>query len=310
MKKFAFICPGQGSHSVGMLNMFSDLDIVRYTIQEASDTLNIDIWKLIADGPPDKLNMSINTQPSILTASIACQRAWIYAGGTIPSIIAGHSLGEYTALVMADALKFCDALRLVRFRAKAMQTAVPPGKGGMAAILGLNDNVVCMVCKEASQVGVVEAVNFNAPKQIVIAGHNLAVKNACKIAKAKGARSVILPVSVPFHSSLMKPVLDKLRNYFAGVDIQIPKIAVVNNIDVESPSDPVAIKDALIRQVSGPVHWIDCVRYIANTGVTHMIECGPGRVLTGLIKRIDSKLESLSISDPESISKAINLISS
>ncbi|MDU0810731.1 MAG: ACP S-malonyltransferase [Burkholderia sp.] len=292
-----------------MLNMFRKLAIVRDTIQEASDTLNLDLGKLVAEGPIDELSMSTNTQPVMLMTSIVCQRVWLHAGGTMPSIIAGHSLGEYTALVVADAIKFCDALRLVRFRAQAMQLAVPFGKGSMAAILGLDDKTVSIVCEEASKSGVVEAVNFNAPKQIVISGHNPAVESACKIAKEKGAKyTVMLSVSAPFHSSLMNPMLDKLRDYFVNVDMKEPRIPVVNNIDVASPIDPIEIKDALVRQAAGPVHWMDCVRYIANTGVTHVIECGPGKVLTRLIKSIDVNLTSISVFSPESIDKALRLI--
>lgn len=237
--KFAFVFPGQGSQSVGMLNAFADVAVVRETLDEASDALGQDIGKLIADGPADELNLTTNTQPVMLTAAYACYRAWQQAGGAQPSIVAGHSLGEYTALVAAGAIAFRDALPLVRFRAQAMQTAVPVGVGGMAAILGLDDDTVRAVCAEASATGVVEAVNFNAPAQVVIAGTKAGIEKACEIAKEKGAkRALPLPVSAPFHSSLLKPASDKLREYLAGVDVKAPKISVVNNIDVAVVSDP------------------------------------------------------------------------
>ncbi|MBN3787083.1 ACP S-malonyltransferase [Burkholderia sp. Ac-20353] len=306
--KFAFVFPGQGSQSVGMLNAFADLAVVRETLQEASDALNQDLGKLIAEGPAEELNLTTNTQPVMLTAAYACYRAWQQAGGPVPSIVAGHSLGEYTALVAAGAIAFKDAVPLVRFRAQAMQTAVPVGQGGMAAILGLDDDTVRAVCAEASAEGVVEAVNFNAPAQVVIAGAKAAVEKACEIAKAKGAkRALPLPVSAPFHSSLLKPASDQLRDYLANVDVKAPQIPVVNNIDVAVVSDPAAIKDALVRQAAGPVRWVECVQHIAGTGVTHVIECGPGKVLAGLTKRIDGNLTGASVFDPASLDEALKL---
>ncbi|QCP50475.1 ACP S-malonyltransferase [Trinickia violacea] len=307
--KFAFVFPGQGSQSVGMLNAFADHAIVRETVQEASDALNQDLGKLIAEGPADDLNLTTNTQPVMLTAAYACYRAWQQAGGPAPSIVAGHSLGEYTALVAAGALRFRDAVPLVRFRAQAMQTAVPVGVGGMAAILGLDDDAVRAACAEASSEGVVEAVNFNAPAQVVIAGHKTAVEKACEIAKAKGAkRALPLPVSAPFHSSLLKPASDQLREYLAGVEVSVPQISIVNNVDVAQVVEPAAIKDALVRQAAGAVRWVECVQAIAKQGATHVIECGPGKVLAGLTKRIDGNLVGGAITDPASLDEMLKLV--
>lgn len=307
--KFAFVFPGQGSQSTGMLNAFADHAIVRETLQEASDALNQDIGKLIAEGPAEDLNLTTNTQPVMLTAAYAIFRAWQAAGGPAPTIVAGHSLGEYTALVAAGALKFRDAVPLVRFRAQAMQNAVPVGQGGMAAILGLDDETVREVCKEASVAGVVEAVNFNAPAQVVIAGNKAAVEKACEVAKAKGAkRALPLPVSAPFHSSLLKPASDQLREYLASVDVQVPAIPVINNVDVAIVNEPAGIKDALVRQAAGPVRWVECVQSIAQQGVTHVIECGPGKVLAGLTKRIDGNLTGASIVDPASLDEVLKIV--
>jgi [acyl-carrier-protein] S-malonyltransferase len=309
--KFAFVFPGQGSQAVGMLNAFADRAVVRETLQEASDALGQDLGKLIADGPADELNLTTNTQPVMLSAAYAVYRAWREAGGPAPAIVAGHSLGEYTALVAAGALAFRDALPLVRFRAQAMQTAVPVGVGGMAAILGLDDDTVRAVCAEAAgqSAGVVEAVNFNAPAQVVIAGHKAAIEKACELAKAKGAkRALPLPVSAPFHSSLLKPASDRLREYLASVEVSVPQIPVVNNVDVATAMEPAAIKDALVRQAAGPVRWVECVQAIAKTGVTHVIECGPGKVLAGLTKRIDSNLVAGSVADPASLEETLKLV--
>ncbi|MFM0201441.1 ACP S-malonyltransferase [Paraburkholderia fungorum] len=307
--KFAFVFPGQGSQSVGMLNAFADHAVVRETVQEASDALNQDLGKLIAEGPVEDLNLTTNTQPVMLTAAYAVYRAWQQAGGPKPAIVAGHSLGEYTALVAAGALAFRDAVPLVRFRAQAMQTAVPVGVGGMAAILGLDDDAVRAVCAEASVAGVVEAVNFNAPAQVVIAGHKAAVEKACEVAKAKGAkRALPLPVSAPFHSSLLKPASDQLREYLAGIDVQVPSIPVLNNVDVAVVSEPASIKDALVRQAAGPVRWVESVQAMAAQGVTHVVECGPGKVLAGLTKRIDGNLVGASVFDPASLEETLKLV--
>ncbi|MFM0647489.1 ACP S-malonyltransferase [Paraburkholderia bryophila] len=307
--KFAFVFPGQGSQTVGMLNAFADHAIVRETVQEASDALNQDLGKLIAEGPVEDLNLTTNTQPVMLTAAYAIYRAWQQAGGPQPAIVAGHSLGEYTALVAAGALAFRDAVPLVRFRAQAMQTAVPVGEGGMAAILGLDDDTVRTVCAEASIAGVVEAVNFNAPSQVVIAGHKAAVEKACEVAKAKGAkRALPLPVSAPFHSSLLKPASDQLREYLASVNVLVPAIPVINNVDVAIVNEPAQIKDALVRQAAGAVRWVESVQAIAAQGVTHVIECGPGKVLAGLTKRIDGNLIGASVFDPASLEETLKLV--
>ena len=307
--KFAFVFPGQGSQSVGMLSAFADHAVVRETVQEASDALNQDLGKLIAEGPAEDLNLTANTQPVMLTAAYAIYRAWQQAGGPAPTIVAGHSLGEYTALVAAGAIAFRDAVPLVRFRAQAMQTAVPVGEGGMAAILGLDDDTVRAVCAEASVAGIVEAVNFNAPAQVVIAGHKAAVEKACEVAKAKGAkRALPLPVSAPFHSSLLKPASDRLREYLASVNVQVPAIPVINNVDVAVVNEPAKIKDALVRQAAGAVRWVESVQAMAAQGVTHVIECGPGKVLTGLTKRIDGNLVGASVFDPASLEETLKLV--
>ncbi|CAJ0716101.1 Malonyl CoA-acyl carrier protein transacylase [Ralstonia edaphis] len=299
---FAFVFPGQGSQSVGMLNAFADHPAVAATLAEASDALGQDIGKLIAEGPAEELNLTTNTQPVMLTAAVAVYRAWQAAGGPTPTVVAGHSLGEYSALVAAGAIAFKDAVPLVRFRAKAMQEAVPVGEGGMAAILGLSDDDVRAACAEASVAGVVEAVNFNAPAQVVIAGAKAAVEKACEIAKAKGAkRALPLPVSAPFHSSLLKPASDRLREYLANVTVAAPVIPVINNVDVAVVSDPAAIKDALVRQAAAPVRWVETVQKMKADGVTRVVECGPGKVLAGLVKRIDGEIVGDAIFDPASL---------
>ncbi|MHA6906845.1 ACP S-malonyltransferase [Ralstonia pseudosolanacearum] len=299
---FAFVFPGQGSQSVGMLNAFADHPVVAATLAEASDALGRDIGKLIAEGPADELNLTTNTQPVMLTAAVAVYRAWQAAGGPAPAVVAGHSLGEYSALVAAGAIAFKDAVPLVRFRAKAMQEAVPVGEGGMAAILGLSDDDVRAACAEASSAGVVEAVNFNAPAQVVIAGAKAAVEKACEIAKAKGAkRALPLPVSAPFHSSLLKPASDRLREYLSGVAVSAPAIPVINNVDVALVNDPAAIKDALVRQAASPVRWVETVQKMKADGIARVVECGPGKVLAGLTKRIDGDIVGDAIFDPASL---------
>lgn len=299
---FAFVFPGQGSQSVGMLNAFADHPAVAATLAEASDALGQDIGKLIAEGPAEELNLTTNTQPVMLTAAVAVYRAWQAAGGPTPTVVAGHSLGEYSALVAAGAIAFKDAVPLVRFRAKAMQEAVPVGEGGMAAILGLSDDDVRAACAEASVAGVVEAVNFNAPAQVVIAGAKAAVEKACEIAKAKGAkRALPLPVSAPFHSSLLKPASDRLREYLASVTVNAPVIPVINNVDVAVLNDPTAIKDALVRQAASPVRWVETVQKMKADGISRVVECGPGKVLAGLVKRIDGEIVGDAIFDPASL---------
>ncbi|MFZ6847462.1 ACP S-malonyltransferase [Undibacterium sp. RuRC25W] len=309
MTQFAFVFPGQGSQAIGMLNGFADNAIVQQTVAEASDALHFDLAKLISEGPKEELDLTTNTQPVMLTAAVACYRAWIAAGGAAPKVVAGHSLGEYSALVAAGVIAFKDAVPLVRFRAQAMQEAVPVGQGGMAAILGLSDEDVAAACREASTEGVVEAVNFNAPSQVVIAGAKVAVERACEIAKAKGAkRALILPVSAPFHSSLLKPASDRLREYLAGVSFSAPAIPLINNVDVAIALDPASIKDALVRQAASPVRWVETIREIQATGITHVIECGPGKVLAGLTKRIHGDLIGEALFDTASLDKVLELL--
>ncbi len=309
MSKFAFVFPGQGSQAIGMLNGFADNAVVQQTLAEASDALQFDLAKLIADGPKEELDLTTNTQPVMLTAAVAMYRAWIAAGGKTPTLVAGHSLGEYSALVAAGVIPFKDAVPLVRFRAKAMQEAVPVGQGGMAAILGLSDADVLAVCAEAAQGDVVEAVNFNAPAQVVIAGHKAAIERACEIAKAKGAkRALVLAVSAPFHSSLLKPASDRLREYLAGVTFSAPQIPLINNVDVAIVSDVDGIKDALVRQAANPVRWVESVQKMAAEGVTDVVECGPGKVLAGLTKRIDGELTGHAIVDQASLDAVLELL--
>ncbi len=305
---FAFVFPGQGSQSVGMLNSIASRPEVKATLQEASDALGEDVTKLIAEGPAEALSLTTNTQPVMLTAGVAFFRAWVAAGGTLPKVMAGHSLGEYSALVAAGVISFKDAVPLVRFRAEAMQNAVPVGTGGMAAILGLDDAAVIQVCAQASdQSGsVVEAVNFNAPGQVVIAGASSAVTKACELLKAAGAkRALPLPVSAPFHSSLLKPASEKLEAYLAGIEFKVPTIAVINNVDVEVLNDPAAIKEALVRQAAKPVRWHETIQAMAKQGVTQVVECGPGKVLAGLTKRINDQLTGVPVFDEASLNEAL-----
>nr|WP_314623451.1 ACP S-malonyltransferase [uncultured Noviherbaspirillum sp.] len=306
--KFAFVFPGQGSQAIGMLNGFCDNPVVRDTVAEASDAIRIDLAKMIAEGPKEELDLTANTQPVMLTAAVATWRAWLAAGGAMPALVAGHSLGEYSALVAAGALAFRDAVPLVRFRAQAMQEAVPVGQGGMAAILGLSDDDVRAACAEAAQGEVVEPVNFNAPAQVVIAGHKAAVERACDAAKARGAkRALVLPVSAPFHSSLLRPASLRLQDYMAGIQFNAPSIPLINNVDVAIVTDPAAIRDALVRQAASPVRWVETVQKFAAEGVTHVIECGPGKVLAGLTKRINSELAGDAIVDQASLDRLLEL---
>lgn len=305
---FAFVFPGQGSQSVGMLNTISERPEVRATLEEASEALGEDMAKLIAEGPAEALSLTTNTQPVMLTAAIAFYRAWLAAGGAIPKVMAGHSLGEYSALVAAGVISFKDAVPLVRFRAEAMQTAVPVGTGGMAAILGLDDDTVIQVCAEASAAsgGVVEAVNFNAPGQVVIAGASDAVTKACELLKAAGAkRALPLPVSAPFHSSLLQPASEKLKGYLANIEFKAPTISVINNVDVEILHDPAAIKDALVRQAAKPVRWQETIQKMASQGITQVVECGPGKVLAGLTKRIHDQVTGIPVFDEASLNEVL-----
>jgi len=311
MTAFAFVFPGQGSQSVGMLGAWGDHPAVRDTLAEASDALGEDIGKLIAEGPKESLDLTTNTQPVMLTAGVACWRAWLAETGLTPAAVAGHSLGEYAALVAAGALTLKDALPLVRFRAQAMQEAVPVGTGGMAAILGMDADGVKAGCAEAAAATgeAVEAVNFNDPKQTVIAGTKAAVEKACEVLKAAGAkRALPLPVSAPFHSSLMKPAAERLKDKLAATAFAVPSIAVVNNIDVAVATDVDAIRDALYRQAFGPVRWVESVLALKARGLTHVIECGPGKVLSGMVKRIDAELVTGCVLDPASLAEVKALL--
>ena len=300
----AFVFPGQGSQAVGMLNDMADLSVVKNTIIEASDALGLDLLAMMQNGPAEDLNLTVNTQPVMLTASVAFYRAWLEAGGAKPDIMAGHSLGEYSALTAANVLSLTDAVKLVRLRAQAMQNAVPVGVGGMAAVLGIDDAVVKQVCADAQAATgeIVEAVNFNSPGQVVIAGHKGAVEKACELAKAAGAkRALVLPVSAPFHSTLLQPAAEKLQAALAELNLHTPEIPVVNNVDVRIETDVARIKDALVRQAWHPVRWVECAQFIAEQGVTDMVECGPGKVLAGLAKRIDARLAGHALVDQASL---------
>jgi [acyl-carrier-protein] S-malonyltransferase len=311
MTAFAFVFPGQGSQSVGMLDAWGDHPAVRATLAEASEALGEDVATLIAQGPKEQLDLTTNTQPVMLTAGVAAWRAWQADTGLVPAAVAGHSLGEYTALVAAGALTLKDALPLVRFRAQAMQDAVPVGTGGMAAILGLDAEAVKAGCLEAAKLSgeAVEAVNFNDPKQTVIAGTKAGVEKACEVLKAAGAkRALPLPVSAPFHSSLMKPAAERLKEKLAATPFAVPAIPVINNIDVVAATDADAIRDALYRQAFGPVRWVETIQVLKARGLTHVIECGPGKVLAGMVKRIDGDLVSATVLDPASLQEAKGLL--
>jgi [acyl-carrier-protein] S-malonyltransferase len=310
MQPFAFVFPGQGSQSVGMLDAWGDHPAVAETLREASDALGEDVARLIKEGPKEALALTTNTQPVMLVAGIAAYRAWRAEGGAEPSMLAGHSLGEYTALVAAGALTLADAAPLVRFRAQAMQEAVPVGTGAMAAILGLEAQKVVEGCAEALRMlgtnsgEAVEAANFNDPAQTVIAGSKAAVDKACEVLKGMGAkRALLLPVSAPFHSSLMKPAAEKLKQRLAATTLQSPRIPVVNNIEVKVETDPDRIRAALYEQAFGPVRWVECVRAIQARGISTFVECGPGKVLAGLVKRIDGSLQSGAVYDPATLAE-------
>ena len=307
--KLAMVFPGQGSQSVGMLRAYDGLPGIEAVRGEAAAALGEDFLKLLDEGPADALGLTVNTQPAMVTAGYAAYRAWIELGGPRPEVVAGHSLGEYTALVAAQALTFAECLALVRHRAEAMQRAVPAGEGAMAAILNLDDAVVRAACEQAAQGEVVQAVNFNGPGQVVIAGNKNAVARAMEACKAKGAkRAVLLPVSAPFHSSLMQPAADALKAYLAGVNMKATSIAVINNVDVAVKSEPASIKDALVRQAASPVRWVEIVTKMAESGVTHIVECGPGKVLAGLAKRINPGLRGFAIADRASLEQALSTV--
>lgn len=307
--KLAFVFPGQGSQAVGMLNAWSDTAVVQDVMQQASTALGQDLMHLIIHGPAEQLNLTTNTQPAMLSASYAMYQAYLQGGGKAPSVVAGHSLGEYTALAAAGVISLDDAVRTVRIRADAMQAAVPVGAGAMAAILGLEDGVVETVCTKAAQGEIVEAVNFNAPAQVVIAGHKAAVERACALAKEAGAkRALILPVSAPFHASLLKPAAIILQEALSSVLFHPPTAAVINNVDVAVATTSDAIKDALVRQAWHPVRWVETIQKMQNEGVTHIVECGPGKVLTGLCKRIAPSITALSITDPASLAAVLGTL--
>jgi [acyl-carrier-protein] S-malonyltransferase len=303
---FALVFPGQGSQSVGMMTAYGESAVIRETFAEASDALDEDLWQMVCEGPAERLALTINTQPLMLTAGVATYRAWLAAGGPRPALVAGHSLGEYSALVAAGALAFTDAVPLVRFRAQAMQEAVPAGEGAMAALLGLEADAVREACAEAAQGEVVEAANLNAPGQIVIAGARPAVERAVEAAKARGAkRAVLLPVSAPFHCALMRPAAERLAARLAEVTVARPQIGVLNNVDVAVYDEPERIRDALVRQAFSPVRWIETVQEMARRGMSHVIECGPGKVLAGMTKRIAKEVEGGSAHDAASLEQSI-----
>jgi len=303
---FAFVFPGQGSQSVGMMAAYGESTVIRQAFAEASEALGEDLWQMVADGPAEVLAQTVNTQPLMLTAGVAIYREWIARGGALPSLVAGHSLGEYSALVAAGALDFQEAVKLVRLRAQAMQEAVPQGEGAMAALLGLDEAAAVDACAEAAQGEVVSAANLNSPGQIVIAGARAAVERAMAAAKARGAkRAVLLPVSAPFHCALMKPAAERLQQRLADIEVRVPAIPVLNNVDVAVETDPVRIKDALVRQAYSPVRWIETVQEIARGGVTHVFECGPGKVLAGMTKRIEGSLQGAAIADAASLDEVL-----
>jgi [acyl-carrier-protein] S-malonyltransferase len=301
----AFVFPGQGSQQIGMMSGFAGHRAVRDTFAEASDVLGEDLWKLVEEGPAEALGLTRNTQPVMLTAGVAVWRAWQAAGGQAPAFMAGHSLGEYSALVAAGALAFRDAVPLVRFRAEAMQDAVAAGVGAMAAVIGADDAAVMEACREAAQGEVVEPVNFNAPGQLVIAGNKAAVERAMAAAKARGAkRAMLLPVSAPFHSSLLKPAAAKLATRLAEVEFRAPVIPVVHNVDVQNHDSAKDIRNALAQQAASPVRWTETIRALVGRGVTHVVECGPGKVLSGLARRIDESLTVFALTDADALDEA------
>jgi [acyl-carrier-protein] S-malonyltransferase len=298
MVQFAFVFPGQGSQSVGMMAPFESLPEVRRTFSEASAALGIDLWELVASGPAEELNKTVNTQPAMLTAGCALLRAWRAAGGPDPALLAGHSLGEYAALVAGGALELQHAVPLVRSRAQAMQEAVPEGVGGIAAVLGLDEASIRAVCADAAQGQVLEAANFNAPGQVVIAGHREAVERGMALAKSRGAkRAVLLPMSAPSHCSLMRDAAKRLAQQLTGVELRSPHPPVLNNVDVATPAEPAQIRDCLVRQLYCPVRWVECLQEMERRGISQVIECGPGGVLTSLTRRSVPEIEAVALKD-------------
>ena len=302
--KLAMVFPGQGSQSVGMLRGYAGLPGVDQVVGEAQEALGADFVKLLDEGPAAALDQTVNTQPAMVTAGIAAFRAWRALGGPMPAMVAGHSLGEYSALVAAEALALKECLPLVRFRARSMQEAVPQGQGAMAAILMLDDDVVRAACAEAG--GVVQAVNFNAPGQVVIAGEKAAVERASALCKARGAkRTLMLPVSAPFHSTLMQPAAEKLKAYLDQVTLAAPRVTLINNVDVAVESDPLKIKQSLVRQAASPVRWVETIKRMVEMGATHIVECGPGKALAGMTRRIAPEVKSLAAADRASLEEAV-----
>lgn len=306
MTRFAFLFPGQGSQSVGMMGAYGEQSVIRDTFAEASDVLHLDLWRMVSEGPAEELNLTVNTQPVMLAAGVACYRLWRSLGGLQPAFMAGHSLGEYTALTCAGALEFGDALKLVRLRAQAMQSAVPEGLGGMAAILGMDDEAVRALCVEAAGDEVLAAVNFNSPGQVVIAGHRPAVERAMTLAKERGAkRALPLPVSVPSHCELMQPAAAQLSQALASITIKSPTVRVIHNADVAEHTEADAIRAALVRQLYQPVRWVETVRLMGTSGIGLFVECGPGKVLAGLNKRILADVPTLAMTDAASLTLAL-----
>lgn len=308
--KLAFVFPGQGSQAVGMMNALAEAHpVVKATFAEASQALGYDLWEIVANGPEEKLNQTQITQPAMLAAGVAVWRAWQAAHGPQPAVMAGHSLGEYTALTCAGALDFADAVKLVADRGRFMQEAVPAGQGGMAAILGLDDDVVRRVCAEAAQGEVLAPVNFNSPGQVVIAGSATAVARGAEVAKAAGAkRALVLPVSVPSHCALMRPAAEKLAARLNGVTVKALQVPVLHNVSVQAETAAERIRDALVRQVESPVRWVETIQKMVADGVDRVVECGPGRVLAGLNKRIDKKADTLAVYDPASLTQALTAL--
>ena len=307
---YALVFPGQGSQSVGMMAAYGDSPVVRATFDEASRALGEDLWNMLSEGPAEVLAQTVNTQPLMLTAGVAVYRLWLDRGGRLPAAVAGHSLGEYSALVAAGVIAFADAVPLVRLRATAMQEAVPAGAGAMAAVLGLDDEKIVEACRQAAAMAgageVVEPVNFNGPGQTVIAGSKAAVERACELVKTLGAkRAVLLPVSAPFHSSLMRPAADRLAARLAELSLQPPRLPVINNVDVAVEDDPARIREALVRQAHSPVRWVETIRRLAAMGITSVAECGPGKVLAGLTKRCADGVASLALADLASLDSAV-----
>ncbi|MFT7222888.1 MAG: [acyl-carrier-protein] S-malonyltransferase [Cellvibrionaceae bacterium] len=307
MNKLAFVFPGQGSQKVGMLfDLAKEYSVIASTFSEASEALNYNLWDMVSSGPQALLNLTEHTQPILLTASVAIYRAWREQGGAVPVLMAGHSLGEWSALVCSEVVSFADAVKATERRGRYMQEAVPKGEGSMAAVIGLTDKDIIDVCQQAAQGQAVSAVNFNSPGQVVIAGNTAAVDRACKLCKEKGAKRIMpLAVSAPFHSSLLKPAAEKLRGYLEGVNFNPPRTPIIHNVHAQTESDPSVIKQRMIEQVDHPVLWTDCINALAKAGINTLVECGPGKVLCGLAKRIDKSLTAMPVEAPVDFQMAL-----